>query len=420
MAACDSSGGQGGIAFSNNAVAGTGTVFTTLANPVSTKDSGIISFVGKSSAGDGTFINNGGVVSNGGQECLTLFYNDSTAADGTFVNKGGAIAGAVGGGTIFALTSDAGNAVITSEGASVSGASGGVTVFANTASAKNATLVADGELNGGGPGVVEFQNASKGETARVELFGDGNLDVSVHSSPGLTIGSMEGGGNVFLGSQNLAVGSNNLNTTFSGIVQDGGLNPEIGGSLTKTGSAVLTLSGANTYTGGTIVSDGALVIINKIGSATGTGGVQLDAGTLGGKGIIAGAVIVGTGGGTGAFLAPGQGARKPGSLTVQSALNFKADATYSCTLDSKKGRADQVIANGVTIDNGALFSLVSIGKVRLTQGMVFTAISNIAATPIAGAFDNLADGSSFTANGNTFQADYEGGNGNDLTLTVVP
>jgi hypothetical protein len=29
------------------------------------------------------------------------------------------------------------------------------------------------------------------------------------------------------------------------------------------------------------------------------------------------------------------------------------------------------------------------------------------------------DGSLFTANGNTYQVNYEGGDGNDLTLTVV-
>ena len=46
-------------------------------------------------------------------------------------------------------------------------------------------------------------------------------------------------------------------------------------------------------------------------------------------------------------------------------------------------------------------------------------IDNTAATPIAGTFSNLADGSTFTSNGNTYQVDYEGGDGNDLTLTIV-
>jgi len=32
----------------------------------------------------------------------------------------------------------------------------------------------------------------------------------------------------------------------------------------------------------------------------------------------------------------------------------------------------------------------------------------------------LADGSTITVGNNTFAADYQGGDGNDLTLTVVP
>jgi hypothetical protein len=47
-------------------------------------------------------------------------------------------------------------------------------------------------------------------------------------------------------------------------------------------------------------------------------------------------------------------------------------------------------------------------------------INNTAATPIAGTFSNLADGSTFTVGSNNYQVNYEGGTGNDLTLTVVP
>jgi hypothetical protein len=40
--------------------------------------------------------------------------------------------------------------------------------------------------------------------------------------------------------------------------------------------------------------------------------------------------------------------------------------------------------------------------------------------PIAGTFANLPDGSIITIKGNNLRASYEGGDGNDLTLTVVP
>jgi hypothetical protein len=50
--------------------------------------------------------------------------------------------------------------------------------------------------------------------------------------------------------------------------------------------------------------------------------------------------------------------------------------------------------------------------------LVFTAINNISANPISGTFANLADGTTFSSGGNTFKANYHGGNGNDLVLTV--
>ena len=57
---------------------------------------------------------------------------------------------------------------------------------------------------------------------------------------------------------------------------------------------------------------------------------------------------------------------------------------------------------------------------RFPQCTVFTVINNTSVTPISGNFANLPDGSFLTSGGNTFQATYEGGDGNDLTLTVVP
>ena len=60
------------------------------------------------------------------------------------------------------------------------------------------------------------------------------------------------------------------------------------------------------------------------------------------------------------------------------------------------------------------------GTTTLTPGMVFTVINNTSANPIVGTFSNLPDGGIVTINGNNFQASYSGGDGNDLTLTVVP
>jgi hypothetical protein len=67
--------------------------------------------------------------------------------------------------------------------------------------------------------------------------------------------------------------------------------------------------------------------------------------------------------------------------------------------------------------NGAIFSGIAIGNTALTPGTTFTAIDNTASHPIRGTFSNLADDGTTTIDSNTFQANYEGGDGNDLTLT---
>ena len=292
--------------------------------------------------------------------------------------------------------------------------SGGLT-FTNSATAGNATLVASAGTSGG---VISFSQNSLGGTTRCELFGNGSLDLSQRSSPGITIGSLEGDGLVFLGARNLTVGSNDLTTIFSGVIQDGGAGGGTGGSLTKLGRGILTLASANTYTGGTIVSDGKLTVNNTTGSGTGTGSVQVLGGNLTGNGIIAGAVTVGGDNRTIAVLAPGS--RQAATFTIQGSLTFAVSGNYDWSYigNLRRVRFDQVLANGVVINSGTGFNFFPRGTLQV--GTVLTVINNTSASPIAGTFSNLADGAIIVTNGGKFQADYEGGDGNDLTLTVVP
>ena len=146
------------------------------------------------------------------------------------------------------------------------------------------------------------------------------------------------------------------------------------------------------------------------------------AGTLAGGGTIAGPVTIGTGSGAGAIVAPAQGGNKQLTIAMQSSITLNADATYTYTFKKNRNgtKADQVIANGVTINSGAMIALSGHTSVALRQGLVLTLISNTSANPISGTFSNLPDGGIVTINGNNLQASYEGGDGNDLTLTVVP
>jgi autotransporter-associated beta strand protein len=288
-------GAGGGVtAFSFSATAANGT-FINNGGTASFAGGGFTNFELTATAANGSFINNGGTVSFAGGGS-TRFNSVSSAANGTFINNASTVSGASGGETTFRIFSSAGsaiifnngatvndagggiteffdsstaaNATITSNGATVSGALGGKTIFYETSTADSATLIANSGTGGGEGGQIFFNERSTGGTSRVELFGNGSLDISAHAAPGVTIGSIEGDGTALLGANNLTVGSNNLSTNFSGVIQDGGQNGGTGGSLTKIGSGTLALTGANTYTGNTNVNGGVLQVDGSINSNT--------------------------------------------------------------------------------------------------------------------------------------------------------
>jgi len=367
-------------------------------------------------------VNGGAAGADYGSPPNVYFTDNTTAANATITTTGGTILLGYGGVLDFFSNSTAASATITNQGGAVSGARPGQTTFWDTATAGNATVIANAGTNGASGGLVLFIQSATGGTARCELFGNGTLDIGLALAPGVTVGSVEGDGPIFLGAQALTVGSNNLSTTFSGIIQDSGIGGGTGGTLVKIGSGTLTLSGANTYTGGTTVSGGTLAVNTQTGSGTGDGVVAVQSGTLGGNGTIAGVTTIGTGNGTGAFLAPAAGTKTRATLTVQSSIFLKNDATYTYTFKARNQTAvsDEVVANGVTIRRNATFNLRGRAKGTLSQGLTLTVFNNTAATAIAGTFSNLPDGAIVTVGTNHLQANYAGGDGNDLTLTVVP
>jgi autotransporter-associated beta strand protein len=404
-------GGAGAVFFFESSTAADGMFF----NLPGRANGGATDFFDDSNAGNATFICDGGSLSAPVQGFVS-FYVNSSAANATFVANGEEASGLSVGLVTFEDNSTAANATVIANGGTAPGAGGGrISFFTGTSTAANANLIINGGKNGGGGGMLDFEADSDGGTARVQVFANGRVTLTNHNAPGISVGSIEGNGAVVLGANNLTVGGNHLNTNFSGVISG------TGGSLTKIGTGKLVLRHRNTYTGGTTIKRGILMVNNIGASGTGSGPVAVNGGRLGGVGTIAGAVTVGSGGGREAVLSPGyQHSINPGTLTIQSSLTFNSDATYEFEVNSSSAIADEVIANGVTINNGAQFSFKDVRSGSLPIGTVFTVIDNTAATLIAGTFSNLPDGSAFTVNGNTYQVNYEGGDGNDLTLTVVP
>ena len=372
-------------------------------------------FDDKSSADHAIFTNEGDARDAMGTSGFLEFFDRSTGGYATVTNEPGFHHG---GTTVFGDSSSAGNSTITCNGGIAGAPVGGLVSLDGTATFGSATLIANAGRPAGG--LIMFNALGQTGAARVEVFGNGTLDVS-YGVPQPSIGSLEGDGLVHLGNHNLQVGYNSLSTTFSGVIADGGLVHAVNGSLTKVGATQLTLTNANTYTGGTAINGGTLLVGNTKGSGLGSGTVKVFDGTLGGNGIVSGSVIVGTGTGPGAFLAPAGGGKAPATFTISNALTLNADATYICSAKapSSQLQVDQIVANGVTI-SGATFSFHPKISGMLQTGTFFTVISNTSANPISGTFGDLADGAIITVRGTNFQASYEGGDGNDLTLTVVP
>lgn len=229
----------------------------------------------------------------------------------------------------FVNSATAANATITNN-------NNGWTLFAGNSSAGSATIV-----NNVG-GLTHFYDSSTADNATIINNAGGRVDISVMNT-GITIGTLSGAGDVFLGSKTLTLGGAS-NTAISGPIQDGGSNPGTGGELVKQGAGTLTLSGTNTYTGGTTVTGGLINFANATNFGTGQitlngGGLQWSSGTS--TDISARLAALGAGGGTldtngnNVTLATGLGGvgglakSGSGTLTLSGASNYTGPTTVS-------------------------------------------------------------------------------------------
>jgi len=308
----------GTIIFLNASTAGSATI----------TNSHSLQFSNASSAGNAT-INNNNVLrffntSTGGSATLNNsglieFWDSSTTGGATLSNNAGATVG-------FFNASTAGSATIHNSG---------LIEFSNSSTAGGATI--------NNSSTIDFFNSSDGASAVLTNTGaaavvDFSASNGAAGNHNLSVGSLAGAGNFYLGANALTLGSNNASTTVSGVISDCGATGQecfqfahqppavTGGSLIKVGTGTLTLSGTNAYTGPTTVSAGSLVVDGSIAPSSLT---TVNSGaTLSGSGTV-GSTAINTGG----HLAPGPAAT-PGSMTVAGSLTFQSGAFYNVQVTS--------------------------------------------------------------------------------------
>jgi autotransporter-associated beta strand protein len=366
-----------------------------------------LSFNTNSTAGSATLTNNAYLYfydnSTAGSATITssnllVFRDDATAGNASIINTG----------TIkFLVRSTAGSAVIANTGqltfdenstagsAVITNNAGGTTKFLSAATAGNAQLI-----NNAANAAFDFSGSSGPN-------GDNKLSA----------GAIAGNGTFDLGANELSVGGNNLSTTVSGVIADGGASGGTGGSLVKTGTGTLTLSGTNTYTGGTTFAGGTVSVSSDANLGDLAGALTFNGGTLQITGTTFSAttrsITFGAGGGTFDIAAV--------------ANNFVVSQNLGGGALTKSGAGTLTLTGTdtftrVTIADGKLMfgASATAGNMAITNyaTLVFDTNATAGSATITNVGHTLFDGNSTAGNAQLFNASL--GSVFDLSMTSGP
>jgi autotransporter-associated beta strand protein len=342
------------------------------------------------------------------------WFSDTTSADHATIRNMPALAvDGRGGVTLFSGSSSAGSATILNDGSAVAGEmASGLTTFSSRSSAGNATIT-NGAGSGGMGGRSVLLDSASGGTSRIITEAGGAFDISGLATSGTTVGAISGAGSYVLGSRRLTI-VGHISSASENVFEVSGGMSGIGGSLELTAPHTLIFSGANTYTGATIVS-GAGAALQVDGSLASSSVVVQNGGELTGRGVALGDVEIGATTGASAILSPG--ASGIGTFTIGGALSLESTAVFRLEINSDTLMADRILANGVTLENGATLFALDLGATLLGPGLTFTVLENTSLEATVGTFSGLGEGAQLTIGSNQFAISYRGGNGNDITLT---
>ncbi len=358
----------------------------------------------------GTISGTGALVKNGGGTldlgAASTFTGGTRAEEGLVQLSAGGAAGAVRGilaveaGAEVELT--AANALGTTTGTKVNTLNINGGLVNNTAAGDNgwglAVNMTGGELrsNGGTP---------DSGAAQLYSLGGGSAVNTLASSQSAVIS----------GRVNLREGNADNRLTFNvadgaaaiDLLSQAAITESGSRAIAKSGLGVMELVAASTYSGGTRINAGLLLVNNAAGSATGSGIVELNGGTLGGTGTVAGAVSFTAQGG---LIEPGN---STGTLTV-GGLDMSSSPTAALRIEIN-GAADydSLAVNGtVTLTGGVLAGAVS---APLSPTDLFFIIVNDAADAVVGTFDGIAQGGTVILGDYAFTVSYTGDSATQVT-----
>jgi autotransporter-associated beta strand protein len=235
---------------------------------------------------------------------------------------------------------------------------GGSSTFQLDGSAGNVASSAAIALNGRNNNVVAIENFSGTNTL------SGGISINVGGGSYLI---QSDAGLLALGGTITAVATGNRFFTFQGsgdfLISGSIQNGTATNGIVKTGSGTLTFAGINTYTNTTTISGGTL----RVNGTNGLTPVTVaNTATLGGKGVVRGAVTIQSGG----TLAPGTNSASIGVLTVSNSVTLQSGSTTRIKISKTP------LTNDVLRVTGAAGTV-------LTYGGTLT-VSNLDSPPTAG------------------------------------
>lgn len=277
-------------------------------------------------------------------------------------------------------------------------------------------------------GVIAISNGSALGTGLVTIANGAELDLS----GGITLsdniafsGSGVGGNgaiqsvsgdNVYSGTATIQANGSVIQVDAGQLTLSGNLTDNSSGySTDKTGAGLLIITG-NLTSSGSLVSQAGGVQVDGTYNST----ITVDNGNVSGTGTIGSINQVGGATGT---INPGTGGNSIGALTTLGGYAVITGATTQIDIGGTTPGVgyDQIVnstSGGINL-TGSSVNPTLVGGFVPAIGDSFEIINNQSSGAVIGTFNNLPEGATFKSGIVTYQVSYTGGNGNDVTLTVV-